>query len=172
MFSTFCWISSLLNFTKSILTGSPLIISNNFTTEKFLKLVEKQKVWNNKTFKLKKIYIIYIFFQINYTFLIPIQINNLLAYPDIAKYDLSSLKYCTVGGTFIGEEKLKAFQKLLPHCFVMNRYGLTETHGGVTMFSIPEDIPLMKKKISSVGKPMQGCSFKVNTISYFTIFTI
>ncbi len=68
--------------------------------------------------------------------LVPTMANALLNAPDIAQFDLSSLKEIHVGGAAASPELIGRLEKAF-HCAAMGGYGLTETCP-VATFGAPE----------------------------------
>jgi long-chain acyl-CoA synthetase len=86
---------------------------------------------------------------------VPAMFFSLLTYPDLDKYDISSLRVAISGGASIPAEVLDAFEQRfgIP---VLEGYGLTETASTVTFNKSPQD-----RRIYSVGKPIWGTQTEV-----------
>ena len=68
----------------------------------------------------------------------------------IAKYDLSSLKYIAMGAQPVPSIIIEEGKKLFPRLKMMNTYGITEGGGGCTVALYDDD---MKRKIGAIGQP-------------------
>lgn len=100
-------------------------------------------------------------------FVTPFQAFELLSCLMRDSSDLSSLKFLIVGGAVISEEKLIALRKFLPNALVLNGYGLTELQGAALLFDMNTETELALDKSPSVGKAIQGYSYKVcNKLNY------
>lgn len=99
-----------------------------------------------------------------FNFATPFQIFELLAYPTLNSFDLSSLKLLWIGGDTVTEQTITTLRKLLPKSIVTIIYGLTEMQGVALNFDFRTDLKMIMAKPSSVGKGIQGCSYKVSVI--------
>jgi fatty-acyl-CoA synthase len=94
-----------------VMGASKMVFSGRFTPESFCELVQTEKV--------------------NTVALVPTMLAMLVEYPDIGKYDLSSLTRIVVGGGALPLGlKLKA-EKLFPTMRATSGYGMSETMAGV-----------------------------------------
>lgn len=75
-------------------------------------------------------------------------------YPDVKKYDLTSLKACISGGAPVPLEVLKKFREVTGACLVEG-YGLSETISQVTIN------PLNRPRFGSVGIPVINTDVKI-----------
>nr|QTO31272.1 4-coumarate-CoA ligase [Ocimum kilimandscharicum] len=75
----------------------------------------------------------------------------------VDKYDLSSLQLLGSGGAPLGEDVAQRFKAKFPHVDVVQGYGLTETAGGVTRTTEPEEI----EKYGSVGRLAENMEAKI-----------
>jgi len=80
---------------------------------------------------------------------------DLLSYPDLDSYDLSSLRIAISGGASIPAPVLDAFEKRFG-LVILEGYGLTET-ASTTTFNISVD----ERRAYSVGKPIWGTQTQV-----------
>ncbi|XP_009790448.1 4-coumarate--CoA ligase-like 9 [Nicotiana tabacum] len=99
--------------------GETVVIIERFDFEKMLEAVEKYRV----------------------TY-IPVSppLVVAMAKSDLAlKYDLSSLKLLACGGAPLGKEVAERFKSRFPNVMIIQGYGLTETTGGATGMSGPEE---------------------------------
>lgn len=66
-----------------------------------------------------------------------------------------------IGGGVISKEKLEALRKSLPKTIVLTGYGITELQGAAFYFDLKTELKLALFKSTSVGKVLQGYSYKV-----------
>lgn len=95
----------------------PVVITEQFSPEIFLKAVEKEKV--------------------TAVFVVPTMVFRLLQYPDIDKYDISSLKFVGYGSAPMPLEVIKQAIKKFGNVFCQG-YGLTETTASVSWLPIED----------------------------------
>lgn len=62
-----------------------------------------------------------------HTLLVPTMINSLTQFPDVNKYDLSSLKHLAFGGSPMHVDLIQRIRERLPDVKLMQGYGLSET---------------------------------------------
>ena len=86
---------------------------------------------------------------------VPTMFADLLAYPDLDSYDLSSLRIAISGGASIPAPLLDAFEERFG-LVILEGYGLTET-ASTTTFNISAD----ERRAYSVGKPIWGTQTQV-----------
>ena len=102
--------------------------------------------------------------RITHLLAVPTMLNVLMAYPDITKYDLSSIKTISyaaspmpVGGI---KQALEIFGPVLAQ-----GYGLTEASGGITCLSKEDHLidgdPKKLKRLASAGRPVIECDVRV-----------
>jgi fatty-acyl-CoA synthase len=91
----------------SLFTSTRLVLPGAFTPQGFCELVQSEKV--------------------NMTALVPTMLAMLIEYPDVEKYDLSSLTACSVGGAALSLGLKSKAEKLLPGFKAAAGYGMTET---------------------------------------------
>ncbi len=91
----------------AVFAATRLVLPGAFTVEGFCELVQNEKV--------------------NMTQLVPTMLAMIVEYPDLAKYDLSSLKVCTVGGAALSLGLKSKAEKLIPGFRATSGYGMTET---------------------------------------------
>ena len=65
-------------------------------------------------------------YSISDTLLVPTMINMLVHYPDIKKYDLSSLRQITYGASPMPESVIVKAMEVIPDCQFTHAYGMTE----------------------------------------------
>ncbi|WP_393053904.1 long-chain fatty acid--CoA ligase [Streptomyces sp. LN549] len=102
----------------SLSRGSTVVVLPRWDAELFLRNIEAERITT--------------------TFLVPTMLNMVLAHPNLAGHDLSSLASVRVGGAPVSPQRLrqavKAFGPVL-----MQGYGLGETTSGITVLT-PEDV--------------------------------
>ncbi|HTQ90439.1 MAG TPA: long-chain fatty acid--CoA ligase [Streptosporangiaceae bacterium] len=86
---------------------------------------------------------------------VPTMFADLLSYPDLDRYDLSSLRVAISGGASIPAPVLDAFEERFG-VVILEGYGLTET-ASTTTFNISAD----ERRAYSVGKPIWGTQTQV-----------
>jgi len=89
-----------------------------------------------------------------YAFLVPPMFTSLLGYPDLQKYDWSSLRFAANGAAPISPEVAKEFRGLTG-VFVYHQWGLTEASPVVAAN------PWYKVKVESQGIPLSDTEHKV-----------
>jgi acyl-CoA synthetase (AMP-forming)/AMP-acid ligase II len=93
-----------------VFEGVKIVFPGRFTAESFCELVHNEKVTQ--------------------TSMVPTMLAMLLEYPDIGKWDLSSLIQITVGGGALPLGLKKKAEKLFPTMKATSGYGMTETMDG------------------------------------------
>ena len=86
---------------------------------------------------------------------VPTMFADLLSYPDLDRYDLSSLRVAISGGASIPAPVLDAFEERLG-LVILEGYGMTET-ASTTTFNPSAD----QRRAYSVGKPIWGTQTQV-----------
>jgi long-chain acyl-CoA synthetase len=86
---------------------------------------------------------------------VPAMFIALLAYPELARYDVSSLRVAISGGASIPAPILDAFEKRFG-VLILEGYGLTETASTTTFNCSADD-----RRVYSVGKPIWGTQTQV-----------
>lgn len=89
---------------------------------------------------------------------VPTIFNAINTYPDVSKYDLSSLKLCISGGAPLPVDVKKEFERI-SGCVVVEGYGLSETSPVATT-----NPTVGINKPGSVGIPMPGTTIEIHTI--------
>jgi acyl-CoA synthetase (AMP-forming)/AMP-acid ligase II len=90
-------------------------------------------------------------------FLVPAMAELLVAHPDFATADLSSLQAVSIGSAPLAPKTLLALQERIPNAMVSNSYGMTEA--GPAYIVMPQDE--VTKRIGSVGKPIPPMEIKI-----------
>jgi long-chain acyl-CoA synthetase len=86
---------------------------------------------------------------------VPTMFADVLSYPDLDSYDLSSLRIAISGGASIPAPVLDAFEQRFG-LVILEGYGLTET-ASTTTFNVSAE----ERRAYSVGKPIWGTQTKV-----------
>lgn len=121
----------------SVLAGAKLVLMHKWNPERFLELVETEKV--------------------NSTTGVPAMVWQVLESPDFARRDLSSLDSYGYGGAAIAPELTMRFAELFPWFKPGQGYGATET-SSVAVVNSAEDY---LARPDSVGTPVPVCDVKV-----------
>ena len=117
-----------------LLTGGTVVIMPRFDVNSFLDFVEIRKV--------------------THTFLVPTQIQRVLAEPKLEARNTGRLRTCLCAGSPLSAEvKLTVIESLGPVLYEL--YGISE--GGATLMK-PED---MVRNPASVGRPMPGFEVRI-----------
>src|SRR5215469_3181343 len=95
--------------------------------------------------------------RVTHTVLVPTMINLLIQFPDIAKYDLSSLEVLAYGGSPIMSEMIRRTRDLLPNVQLVQVYGLSET-GFLTGLRDDEHV---EGRLLSCGRPCPGIDVQI-----------
>src|SRR2546423_15622628 len=64
--------------------------------------------------------------RVTHTVLVPTMINMLTQFPDLKKYDLTSLKHLGYGGSPMAPELVHRTRQVLPNVKIVKVYGLSE----------------------------------------------
>ncbi len=92
---------------SAVFCANKLVLPGTFTVEGFCELVEKERVTS--------------------TSFVPTVLAMLVEYPDLAKYDLSSLKTVGVGGAALSLGLKTKAEQVIPGFRASSGYGMTET---------------------------------------------
>jgi len=95
--------------------------------------------------------------RVNATVLVPTMINMLAQFPDVRKYDLSSLQELRYGGSPMAPEVIHRTRQVLPNIELVQVYGLTET-GFLTGLRNHEHT---ETRLTSCGRPCPGVDLRV-----------
>jgi fatty-acyl-CoA synthase len=88
-------------------------------------------------------------------FLVPAMAELLLAHPDFATADLSSIGLCAVGSAPLAPEVQRRLQARMPSAAVSNAYGMTEAGPAYTILPKEET----ERRSGSVGRPLPPAEF-------------
>ena len=126
-------------FCVGMTAGTKLVFGQGkFTPEQAMELIEREhiSIWGA----------------------IPTLLHRLVHHPDVAKYDLSSLRAVSFGGAPTAPETIEKAREVLPiEPSFANAYGLTETHGVATVNGGKE----LLDKMTSVGRPLPFLDMQV-----------
>ena len=95
--------------------------------------------------------------RVTHTVLVPTMINLLTQFPDLRKFDLSSLEVLAYGGSPMAPELIRHIRELLPHLRLVQVYGLSET-GFLTGL---QDQEHTDDRLLSCGRPCPGVDVQV-----------
>jgi acyl-CoA synthetase (AMP-forming)/AMP-acid ligase II len=90
-------------------------------------------------------------------FLVPAMAELLVAHPDFATADLSSLEAVSIGSAPLAPNTLMTLVERLPHASVSNSYGMTEA--GPAFIVMPQEE--VTKRVGSVGTPIPPMEIKI-----------
>ncbi len=117
--------------------GARQVTIPKFTAKSFCETVERERV--------------------THTVLAPTMINSLTQFPDLKKYDLSSLQLVAYGGSPMAPDLVLRTREVLPGVKLMQGYGLTET-GFLTGL---KDHEHTEGRLMSCGKTCPGVDLRV-----------
>jgi len=95
--------------------------------------------------------------HVTHTALVPTMINFLSQFPDLKKYDLSSLKHLAYGGSPMSPDLIRRMRSAFPNLKLVQGYGLTET-GFLTGL---KDREHTEDKLLSCGRPCPGIDVRI-----------
>jgi long-chain acyl-CoA synthetase len=95
--------------------------------------------------------------RVTHTVLVPTMINMLTQFPDLKKYDLTSLKHLGYGGSPMAPELVHRTRQVLPNVKLVQVYGLSEA-GFLTGLLDHEHT---EDKLTSCGRPCLGIDVRV-----------
>jgi long-chain acyl-CoA synthetase len=95
--------------------------------------------------------------RVTHTVLVPTMINMLTQFPDLKKYDLTSLKHLGYGGSPMAPELVHRTRQVLPNVKLVQVYGLSEA-GFLTGLLDHEHT---EDKLTSCGRPCLGIDVQV-----------
>ncbi|HXA37275.1 MAG TPA: class I adenylate-forming enzyme family protein [Steroidobacteraceae bacterium] len=130
LFSNITWVAMLC----TVFVGGTLVVMPHFDAAAAVELIADARV-SHGTF-------------------VPLQLERLLALPDLDRHDLTSLDTLMCCGSPLPLDIKRDFPRRFD-CRLIELYGLTE---GVCTILAPEDF---ERKISSVGKPFLGTDLRI-----------
>jgi long-chain acyl-CoA synthetase len=95
--------------------------------------------------------------RVSHTVLVPTMINLLTQFPELKKYDLSSLDEIAYGGSPMAPELIRRTREILPDVKLVQGYGLSET-GFLTALCDDEHVD---RRLTSCGRPAPGIEVRV-----------
>ena len=95
--------------------------------------------------------------RVSHTVLVPTMINSLIQFPDLNRYDLSSLKQLAYGGSPMAPDLIRRTRKAFPKLKLVQGYGLSES-GFLTGL---EDHEHTDDKLLSCGRPCPGIDVRI-----------
>ena len=95
--------------------------------------------------------------RVTHTVLVPTMINMLTQFPELQKYDLSSLRHLGYGGSPMAPELVHRTRRILPKVKIVQVYGLSEA-GFLTGLKDDEHT---EDKLTSCGRPCLGIDVRV-----------
>jgi len=101
--------------------------------------------------------------RVSLVLLVPTMLNFLLGHPELASYDLSSLRHVTYGASPIAPDLLRRAMKIL-NCQFGQGYGLTEASPLLTVLTHEDHLAAVEKseqRLASCGKPVKGVDVRV-----------
>lgn len=116
-------------------TGGTIILLARYDTETVLEALEKYRCTN----------------WVSITTMIIALIN----YPSLSKWDLTSLRYCSSGGSPVSKKLIELFKEVTGATLNEGGYGLSETISQVTLNPLDSPCP------GSAGIPVQGTEIKI-----------
>jgi acyl-CoA synthetase (AMP-forming)/AMP-acid ligase II len=125
LFSNITWVAMLC----TVLVGGTLVVMQSFDAVAAVGLMARERITHG-------------------TF-VPVQLERLLAVPDLERHDLSSLDAFMCCGSPLAIDVKREFPRRFD-CHLIELYGLTE---GLCTILAPEDF---ERKTESVGKPFLG----------------
>lgn len=130
----------------SVFGASKIVLPGRFTPQGFCELVETEKVTN--------------------TNLVPTMLAMLLEFPDLGKYDLSSLVHISVGGGALPLGLKTKAEQMIPGFTATSAYGMTETAPSTvrsfikhSLKDLPED--KLDEYTVKTGVPLPGLQIEV-----------
>jgi long-chain acyl-CoA synthetase len=96
-------------------------------------------------------------YRVTHTVLVPTMINMLTQFPDLPKYDLTTLQWVAYGGSPMAPELIQRIREVLPHVKLLQGYGLSET-GFLTALLDNEHTP---DRLLSCGRTCPGIDVRV-----------
>jgi long-chain acyl-CoA synthetase len=134
-------VGGLIGSLVSCLAGHTLVVQPRFDAGEWLRLVEAHRI--------------------QMTFIVPTMLARIVAHPDLATRDVSSLQTVTYGASPMTDDLLARLTAAMPGVGLVNTFGQTETLGGITL-STPADA-LHPVHRSSVGKLVPGVEIRIVT---------
>ena len=125
----------------SIWSGRTLVILPAFTPELWLQAVDQEHT--------------------THAFVVPTMLKRIMEFPDLKKYDISSMRQITYGAAPMPYEVIRKACDIFPPlgCGLINAYGQTESTATLTFLGpedhdLSTDTAIKESRLRSVGKPM------------------
>ena len=143
-------IAGMQAMLAAVYGGRTLILMRQFETEKWLQMVQSEKVTR--------------------AMLVPTMLKWVVEHPDFKKYDLSSLKVITYGAAAMPAEVIKKAIAQLPAVQFINAFGQTETASTITVLGPADHIiegsdEEKQKKLyrlsCSIGRPLPDVEVQI-----------
>ncbi len=90
-------------------------------------------------------------------FIVPAMAQLILAHPDLAAADLSSIQLCSIGSAPLSPDVLEAVQARMPDALVSNNYGMTEAGSAYCIMPKGEAV----RRPGSVGQPAPPAEVRI-----------
>lgn len=132
-------IGGLLGLLLSVWSGHTTVMQRRFDAGEWLALVERYRVQS--------------------AFVVPAMLHRIVAHPDLARRDLSSLQALAYGAAAAPVDLVRRAMAALPGVGFANTFGQTETLGGYTALT-PAD-HRDPDRIGSVGRPLPGVELRI-----------
>jgi long-chain acyl-CoA synthetase len=143
-------VAGIQGVLAAVYGGRTLVLMKQFEVEDWLEYVQKEKA--------------------NRAMLVPTMIKQIIDFPDLEKFDLSSLRVITYGAAAMPFEVIKKAIAIFPDVSFINAFGQTETASTIAMLG-PEDHNLggteeekekkLKRLASSIGRPLPDVEVRV-----------
>ena len=102
--------------------------------------------------------------EVTHLFTVPTMLNFLMAYPDLKKYNLSSIQMIMYGASPMPVERIKQALEIFGPVLIQG-YGQTETTSGFTFLSKDDHLfagdPKKMRRLASAGLPSPECEVRV-----------
>ncbi|MGV8058027.1 MAG: AMP-binding protein [Smithellaceae bacterium] len=131
---------SVVSFIATLMRGGTTILIRTFTPAAFLEILEIEKCTD--------------------CFLVPTQIEAVVAAYDPKKHhETIELKHILSGASFIEAQLVKKVTAVLNGCRLVTAYGLSETHGAITMSNGDDSV---EYQTETVGQPFPQIEMKIS----------
>jgi acyl-CoA synthetase (AMP-forming)/AMP-acid ligase II len=130
-------ITGLHVMLQGLLMGDRLAAMSRFRPQEALELVQRERV--------------------TVLVAVPTAYRAMLALPDFARFDVSSLLVCAAGGAACPPQLAREIQRGFG-CALYNGFGLTEAAGGIAVSGLADSD---RKQAETVGKPMPGIEVRI-----------
>ncbi len=120
----------------TVLVADKVVFLERFTVEEACRVIEKERITGISMF--------------------PAQLAQLVSYPDLNNYDLSSLRFIHIGGAFLAPHLGAEAERKLG-CRLIQNYGSGETQS-ICLNWHDDPLPV---RLETVGKPIDGVEVKI-----------